>query len=108
LFKILDLENFLKEHESEWWTPHEIGKELGIDRRTIKNVIRRLDIMTHGSWRLDIAERGNRLYVVRMVRDVEISRNIIKTEASKVKCNRIRVNKSSKLKQTYLMFDNRT
>ena len=84
----MDLENFLKEHEGEWWTPYEIGRELGIDIRTVKNVIRRLDSMTHKSWRLDIAERGDRLYVVRMVRDIERSRN------------RIRVHISSKKKHT--------
>lgn len=80
MFKTSDLENFLKEHEGEWWSPSEIGLDRGADLRTVKKVIRRLDNMSHKGWVLDIAERGDRLYVVRMVRDVEISRKLIKSE----------------------------
>lgn len=79
MFKTSDLENFLKEQEGEWWSPSEIGKALGVDLRTVKNVIRRLDSMTHEGWRMEKAER-ERIYCVRMVRDVEISRKLIKSE----------------------------
>ena len=88
MFNVWDLEKFLKGREGEWWTPHEIGKELGVDIRTVKNVIRRLGWRpwetTYEGWRLDIAERGDRLYVVRMVRDIEGSENQIKAEISEV------------------------
>lgn len=97
LLKTSDLEDFLKEHEGEWWSPSEIRKKLGVDLRTVKNVIRRLDGMTHKSWVLDIAERGDRLYVVRMVRDIESSRSLVKSD---VKGKRIRVPTSSKEKLT--------
>lgn len=83
-----DLEKFLKEHKGEWWTPYEIKNELGCDIRTVKNAIRRLSWRpwetTYKGWRLDVAERGARLYVVRMVRDVEGSENLIKAEISEV------------------------
>lgn len=88
MFSHRGLEMFLKEHEEEWWTPHEIRKELGVDIRTVKNKIRILDgrpwETTYKGWRLDIAERGTRLYVVRMVRDIEGSMNLIRVEASEV------------------------
>lgn len=88
LFSHRDLEKFLKEHEDEWWTPYEIKKELGVDIRTVKNKIRILDgrswETTYKGWRMDIAERGDRLYVVRMVRDIEGSRNLINAEISEV------------------------
>ena len=75
MFNIRDLEKFLKEHEGEWWTPYEIKKEMGVDIRTIKNKIRNIgqtsSWTTYTGWRLDIAERGDRLYVVRMVMDRE-------------------------------------
>ncbi len=99
MFTTSDLENFLKEREEEWWSPNEIGKELGVDLRTVKNVIRRLDSMTHEGWRLDIAERGNRLYVLRMIR-VENSRNLFKAEVSEVEGKRIHPQISSKKKPT--------
>jgi len=89
LLNLRDLEKFLKEHEGEWWTPYEIKKELGGDIRTVKNKIRSLGgrplWTTYKGWRLDIAERGDRLYVVRMVRDIEGSRNLIRVEISEVK-----------------------
>jgi len=88
LFDIWDLETFLKEHEGEWWTPYEIGKELKVDIRTVKNTIRMLDRRpsktTYEGWRLDIAERGDRLYVVRIVRDIEDSKSRIRAEISEV------------------------
>ena len=89
MFKILDLGNFLKEHGEEWWTPYQIGKELGIDIRTVKNVIRRLDRMTHKGWKLVIAERGDRLFCVRMERDLENSGNLVKAELSRMEGNSI-------------------
>ncbi len=95
MFTTSDLEIFLREHEGEWWSPSEIGTKLGVDLRTVKKVIRKLDNMNHKGWVLDIAERGDRIYVVRMVRDVESSRNLIKSEVSKVKGKRIRVPTSS-------------
>ena len=83
-----DLANFLKEHEGEWWTPFEIKKELGADLRTVKNNIRDLNETpwetTYEGWKLDIAERGDRLYVVRMVMDMEGSTNLIRAEISEV------------------------
>ena len=85
---VWDLDKFLKEHGGEWWTPYEIKKELGGDIRTVKNVIRRLSrrlwATTYKGWRLDVAERGDRLYVVCMIRDIEGSRNLIKAEISEV------------------------
>ena len=88
MFSHRDLEKFLKEHEDEWWTPYEIKKELGVDIRTVKNKIRILDgrpwETTYKGWRLDIAERGNRLYVVRIVRNIEGSENLIKAEIAEV------------------------
>lgn len=99
MFTTLDLENFLKEHEVEWWSPSEIRIELGVDLRTVKNVIRKLDSMNHKGWRLDIAERS-RLYAVRMVRDIEGSENLIKAEISEVESKRIRVPLSSEKKIT--------
>jgi len=102
LFTTLNLENFLKEHIGEWWTPSEIGKELGVDLRTVKNVIWKLDSTIPKGWRLDMAERGKRLYCVRMVRDIEGSDNVIKAEISDVKDSRIGVHKSSEITQTLL------
>ena len=88
MFRRRDLAKFLKEHESEWWTPYEITKELGVDIRTVKNKIRTLNESpwetTYEGWKLDIAERGDRLYVVRMVMDMEGSRNLIRAEISEV------------------------
>ena len=88
MFSHRGLETFLKEHEDEWWTPYEIKKELGVDIRTVKNKIRILDgrpwETTYEGWRLDVAERGPRLYVVRMVRDIEGSENLIEAEISEV------------------------
>ena len=88
MVNVWDLDKFLKEREGEWWTPYEIKNELGSDIRTVKNVIRRLSRRpwetTYKGWRLDIAERGKRLYVVRMVRDIEGSENLIKAEISEV------------------------
>lgn len=87
----MDLENFLKEHEREWWTPHQIGKKLGVDIRTVKKVIRRLDKMTHNGWKLVIAERGDRLFCVRMKRDIENSGNLVEAEVSELDGKLIRV-----------------
>jgi len=39
---------------------------------------------TYKGWKLDIAERGDRLYVVRMVMDREGSVNLIRAEISEV------------------------
>jgi len=78
----------LKEHEGEWWTPFEIKKELGGDIRTVKNKIRILNETswetTYKGWKLELAERGDRLYVVRMVMDMEGSTNLIRAEISEV------------------------
>jgi len=86
LVNAVDLEKFLKEHKGEWWTPHEIKTELGGDIRTVYNVIRNLIRRpwerTKKGWRLDVAERGDRIYCVRMVRDLEGSENLIKDEIS--------------------------
>ena len=88
MVNVRDLDKFLKEREGEWWTPYEIKNELGSDIRTVKNVIRRLSRRpwetTYKGWRLDVAERGKRLYVVRMVRNIEGSENLIKAEISEV------------------------
>ena len=88
MFSHRDLAKFLKEHEGEWWTPYEIKKELGVDLRTVKNKIRNLNESlletTYKGWKLDIAERGDRLYVVRMVMDREGSTNLIRAEISEV------------------------
>ncbi len=82
------LAQFLKEHEGEWWTPFEIKKEVGGDIRTVKNKIRILNESpwetTYDGWKLEIAERGDRLYVVRMVMDIEGSTNLIMAEISEV------------------------
>ena len=91
------LVKFLKEHEGEWWTPYEIKKEFGCDIRTVKNNIRYVHATAwnthHKGWRMDVAERGKRLYVVRMVRDIEGSKKILmqqlkeaKEEAEKILC----------------------
>ncbi len=88
MFKTLDLENFLKEHIGQWWTPNQLGKELSVDIRTVKNVIRRLDVMTPQGWKLVIAERGDRLFCIHMERDMENSGNIVKAEVSEVEINR--------------------
>ncbi len=88
MVNVWDLDKFLKEREGEWWTPYEIKKEMGSDIRTVKNVIRRLSRRpwetTYKGWRLDIAERRKRLYVVRMVKDVEGSEKLLKAEISEV------------------------
>ncbi len=90
MFKTLDLENFLKEHRGEWWSPNEIGLKLVVDLRTVKNVIRRLHEQgTLEGWVLELAERGERLYVVRMVRDIKDSENLIKAEIFEVENNSI-------------------
>ncbi len=88
MVNVWDMDTFLKEREGEWWTPYEIKKALGSDIRTVKNVIRRLSLRpwetTYKGWRLDVAERGKRLYVVRMVKDVEGSEKLLKAEISEV------------------------
>lgn len=104
MFSIFDLVNFLNEHIEEWWTPYEIGQELEVDTRTVKNVIRRLDRMTHNGWVLDISER-TRIYAVRMVRDLEGSESLKKTEISEVEDKQNR-NHTSPKKQT-LLFEHR-
>ena len=98
MFTTSDLENFLKEHE-DWWSPNEIGKALGVDLRTVKNVIRRLDNLTHEDWVLELAERGKRLYCLRMFRDIEGSENLIKVEIFEVDGKRTRPKISSKEQQ---------
>jgi len=100
LFTTSDLEFFLKEREEEWWSPNEIALRLGVDLRTVKNVIRRFHSMTHNGWVLELAERGDRLYCLRMVRDIEGSENVIKTEISEVKGKRIHPQISSEKKHT--------
>ena len=58
------------------------------DIRTIKNRINahrhRPYKTTYEGWRLDVAERGKRIYVVRLVRDVEGSRAKINAEIAEV------------------------
>ena len=98
MFTTSDLENFLKEHE-DWWSPNEIGKALGVDLRTVKNVIRRFHGMPHDGWVLELAERGARLYCLRMFRDIEGSENLIKVERFEVDGKRTRPKISSKGQQ---------
>jgi hypothetical protein len=75
---------FLRKHEGEWWTPNEIAKAMKSDIRTTKNRINanrhRLYYTTYEGWRLDVAERGKRIYAVRLMQDVEGSRAKINAE----------------------------
>ncbi len=54
---------------------------------------------TYKSWRLDVAERGDRIFCVRMERDLEHSGNLVKAEVSEVDGNRTRPKISSKGQQ---------
>ena len=103
LVKVWALVKFLKEHEGVWYSPHEIRKELGSHIRTVYKMIRRLSERpldtTYKSWRLDVAERGDRIFCVRMERDLEHSGNLVKAEVSEVDGNRTRPKISSKGQQ---------
>lgn len=104
------IKKFLKEHAEEWWTPHDIKKELGGDIRTyirgIRSLSRRPGEMTYKGWKLEVAARAHeqedRIYAVRIIRYIEVSDNVIKAEISEVKVSRIGVHTSSKIKQTQL------
>jgi len=101
----MDLQKFLREREGEWWSPHQIHKEQGVDIRTVKKAIRDLDKMTHKGWKLVIAERfiaerGVRLWCVRLERDMENSGNLVKAKVSNVEVDRTRPQISSKKEQT--------
>jgi len=50
---------------------------------------------------LELAERGDRLYCLRMVRDIEGSENLMKAETFEVDGNRIRI-PTSPIKATKL------
>ena len=80
--------NFLREHEGEWWSPNEIAKEIKSDIRTTKNGITANRLWHYYTfyegWRLDVAERGKRIYAVRAIRDLEGSRAKIKADISEV------------------------
>lgn len=82
------ISKFLKEHEGEWYTPHEIAKELKSDIRTVKNDILRLRYRhyetTYKGYRLDVAER-RRIYAIRMIKDVAGSIRIIEEEMAEVR-----------------------
>ena len=73
-----DLVHFLSGHVGEWWTPNETAKAMKSDIRTIKHAIRLCQQYpyqtTYKGWRLDVAERGKRIYAVRLMRDVEGSK----------------------------------
>lgn len=79
---------FLREHGGEWWSPNEIAKATKSDIRTTKNGIRANRIMhyytTYEGWRLEVAERGKRIYALRMILDLEGSRAEINAEMSEV------------------------
>ena len=79
---------FLRKHEGEWWTPNEVAKALKSDIRTTKSRIHanrlRPYYTSYEGWRLDVAERGKRIYAVRMMRDLEGSRARIKADISEV------------------------
>ena len=79
---------FLKEHEGELWSPNEIAKALKSDIRTTKNRINANRLLpyytSYRGWRLDVAERGKRIYAVRLMRDLEGSRARIKADISEV------------------------
>jgi hypothetical protein len=79
---------FLRKHDGEWWSPNEIAKAMKSDIRTTKNRINAHRYLpyytTYEGWRLEVAERGKRIYAVRLMLDLEGSRAKISAEISEV------------------------
>ncbi len=74
------LADFLREHQGEWYSPHEIHKMGGGDIRTVKKRIDHLANPPHwaadNGYRIEIARRGGRVYCVRFVRGVKGERGV--------------------------------
>jgi len=85
----MDLASFLQFHEGQWFSPYEIARETKHDIRVIKNNISRLQRTSYWTaydgFRLDVAERGKRIYAIRMVRDIENSVKQVDAEIEKIK-----------------------
>ena len=83
-----DVKDFIRKHEGEWYSPNEIHNETKSDLRTVKNSVSRLTKTsywtTYEGYRVEIAQREDRIYCVRLVKDIENSVRLIKEEMAEV------------------------
>lgn len=82
------LADFLREHQTEWYSPYELHKRGGGDIRSVKNKIARLANTSYWTtktgYKIEIAQRGERIYCVRFVKDIENAVKFIKGQITEV------------------------